>query len=228
MKKIVVAGLAAALVAGALTGPAAAQKKKKKPKPPAPVATTFYMHGNYPFGELDGAEWFVNTAQGTVTDPMLMDPTEPAGGNSKSQNVFSPALNDNCSGLPIAYPTWQGKVSGTITGDMKLTAYFTSLPGTVTARVWADVAAFTCNDAYPTPIAEATIDMPNGQGAVEITFPGINAAVTSHIILQINAPDAGSGYGGQIGRVMYDSTTNTTMLEFLCLPAAGATSCVPS
>lgn len=227
MKKILVAGLAAALVASALAVPASAQKKKK-PKPPVPVATTFFMHGNYPAGEMDGAEWFANTAQGAAAEPMAMDATEPSGDQTKSQNVFSPGLNDNCSGLPLAYPTWIGKMQGTITGDVKLTAHFMSVPGDVTVRIWADVAPFTCNDAYPAPIAETTLTMPSGQGAVEVTFPGINAAVVSHIILQINAPDAGSGYGGQLGRVLYDSTTNPTKLELSCLPAAGASSCVPS
>ena len=54
LKRMLVVGLAAGLVAGALAMPADA-KKTKKPAAAAPVATTMYMHGPSPLGEADGA-----------------------------------------------------------------------------------------------------------------------------------------------------------------------------
>lgn len=226
MKKVLITLIAASLVAGALAAPAAAGKKKKKPKGPAPVATTFYMHGSHPLGELDGAQWLADTLQGAAAEPMKMDGTPPSGTQTKSQNVFSPALNDQCSGLPIAFPTWQGAMSGTITGDAKLTAHFLSAPGTILVRMWSDVAVFTCNDAYPEPFAEAEIQLPSGQGAVEVMFEDLNVPVTAHVIVEIVAL-SGTDYKGQIGRVLYDSTSAETKFEFLCVPASG-TSCLPS
>jgi hypothetical protein len=224
LRKMLVVGLAAGVVAGALVMPA--QAKKKKPKPPPPVATTMFMHGPSPIGELDGAQWLADGS--SPESPMTLDGVAPTGGQSKSQAYFSPALNDQCTGLPAAFPTFTGKLIGTIVGDAKLTLHFMSAPATIKARIWADIGAFTmCNDDYVEPVAEVDVEIPAGQSKVEVVFPGLNLPATASIMIEVLAP-SGTDWGAQVGRLLYDSTTTDSKIEFGCIPPSGATSCLPS
>lgn len=218
MKKALTVALSLCLVAGALSLPAAAKKKKAKP-----VATTLYAHGPSPLGEVDGAAWFSELGAGKP--PLTLDGTEPAAGTPKSQNFFSPALNDQCTGLPVAFPTFQGDLVGTIVGDATLTAHFVSAPSKILARIWTDVPNFSCNDAYVAPASEVEVDVPAGQSEVEIVFPGLKQTATSWVLVEILAP-SGADYKGQVGRLLYDSATAATRLEFNCIPASGS-SCTP-
>ncbi len=189
-------------------------------KPKAkPVKTTLYMHGNYPVGEVDGADWLAN-----ATPPMAMDPNEPTDAQPKSMTFFNPALNDQCSGLPLGFATWVGPLAGTITGDAKLTAHFVSAPGTIKARIWVDTPVFSCNDAFIPPAAEVDVTLPAGPGSVEIVFPKLKLKGTYNIMIELLAY-SGADYKGQVGRVLYDSTSYATSLEFMCTPAKG-NSCV--
>jgi hypothetical protein len=217
MRRVLIALLVTGLAAGLLAAPAAARKKKK----PKPVQTTMYMHGTAPLGEVDGVQWFADNTNYTTMDGV--EPTDPA---PKSMNFFSPALNDQCTGLPLAFPTFVGDLQGTIKGDAKLALHFASAPGTVTARIWADIAPFSqCNDAYVAPASEVQFDVPAGQNEVEVVFEKLNLKATSFIMVEILVP-SGPAYGGQIGRLLYDSTATPTSIEFGCVPAAG-TSCLP-
>ncbi|MFP5299325.1 MAG: hypothetical protein ACLGHL_10100 [Actinomycetota bacterium] len=219
MRKFVMVALVAALVGGLVAAPATAGKKKKKAKP---VQTVLYFHGNAPFGEADGVQWF---ADGTGTPPGTLTPDEPTDAQPKSQNFFSPALNDQCTGLPIAFPTFQGPVEGKIVGDVKMTAHFLSAPTTVTARLWTDVPVFTCNDAYVQPASEVQVDVPAGNNEVEIVFEDLNLTSQAWMLVEILVP-SGTDYRGQVGRFLYDSTATPTRLEFNCIPASGG-SCIP-
>ncbi|MDQ3878431.1 MAG: hypothetical protein M3290_08815, partial [Actinomycetota bacterium] len=140
---------------------------------------------------------------------------------------FNPALNDECTGLPTAFPTFSGKLTGTIVGDAHLTAYFLSAPATLKARLWVDTPVFSCNDAYIAPAAEVDVDVPPGQNSVDITFPKLNLTATQSILIEVLAP-SGTDYKGQVGRLLYDSTNAATSLKFNCIPAAGASSCAGS
>lgn len=216
MKKALILVLSLSLVAGALALPASAKKKKAKP-----VATTLYAHGPSAAGEVDGAVWVTEVGK----PPLTLDATEPAAGLPKSQNFFSPALNDQCTGLPLAFPTFQGDLSGTIIGDVTMTAHFVSAPSKVLARIWTDVPNFSCNDGYVEPASEVEVDVPAGKSEVEIVFPDMKQKALSWVLVEILAP-SGSDYRGQVGRLLYDSADAATRLEFNCIPASGK-SCTP-
>ena len=219
MKRFVVLALVLGLIAGSLAGPAAAGKKKKKAKP---VATTMWMHGQNPIGELDGVQWFDEGAGGRST--MTLDGEEPTG-STKSMNFFSPGLNDQCTGLPLAFPTFDGDMAGTIKGDAKLFLNFASAPGELVARIWADQPVFTCNDAYVEPAAEVTFSVPPGQNEVEVVFEDLDLPVTHWVLIEVLAL-SGTDYKGQVGRLLYDSPDAPSRIEFDCIPASGA-SCLP-
>lgn len=208
MKRTVVVFLALGLVFGAI---ATAEAK------PKPVKTTLYMHGVYQFGEVDGIEWLVSG-----TPPMQMDTTEPTESQPRSMFTGNPVLNRSCTGLPTGFPTWEATgVSGTVVGDAKLVVHLASPPTKLTARLWIDTPMFSCNDAYIEPLSEVVVDIPAGQNEVEIVFPGLKKKATFNMIVEI----LGSGVG-QASRVFYDSPDMATSLEFSCVPAKGAKSCV--
>lgn len=223
MKKLVVLALAMGLVAGSML-PAAAGKKKAKP-----VETTMYMHGVAPFGEADGAQWFADGAG--PQSPMTLDGEEPSGAAPKSMNYFSPALNDQCTGLPLAFPTFTGSLNGTMVGDAKMTLHFASAPAKVTARLWTDVGAFTgCNSSagenYIEPASEVQVDVPGGNSSVEVVFPGLKQKAVGSIMIEVLVL-SGSDYKGEVGRLLYDSTGTPSNIVFGCVPPKGAKSCLP-
>jgi hypothetical protein len=191
------------------------------PIPPAPpVATTMHMHGQYPFGEIDGAQW---EADGST---MTLDSVAPAAGDPKSMNFFSPGLNDQCTGLPLAFPTFVGDLNGTIVGDAKLTLHFASAPGTIKARLWTDQPVFQCNAAYVPPASEVNVVIPAGQNRVEVTFPNLNVNAGQSIMIEVLAL-GGTKFAGQVGRLLYDSPAADSKIEFQCVPSTGETDCLP-
>lgn len=220
MKKLLTLALVLGLLGAAVGSPAVAAKKKKK----KPVQTTLYMHGQAPFGEIDGAQW---TADGFgPQSPMTLDAEEPTDPAPKSMNYFSPALNDQCTGLPLAFPTFTGPLAGTIVGDAKMTLHFASAPATIKARIWADVGAFSqCNDNYIEPASEVDVEVPAGSNAVEVEFKKLKLKSTSFIMIEILAL-SGTDYRGQVGRLLYDSSSAPTSITFGCVPAKGK-SCTP-
>ena len=218
MKKALIGLVALGLVGGLIAAPASAKKKAK------PVATTLFMHGPTTVGEVDGGVW---AADGFGPTPFTLDGVEPTDPIPDSMGLANPALNDQCTGLPLGFPSFVGNLTGTIKGDAKIIANFVSAPGTVTARIWADVPVFTCNDAYIEPASEVDVELPSGQGEVEIVFPDLNLKVGSFINIEILAY-GGTEYKGQLGRLLYDSPSAPSRIEFNCVPAGKAKSCVPA
>lgn len=212
MKKLIVTALVVGLVASVAVTPAMAGKKKKSGKP---VATTLYFHGTKPLGEIDGAEWFTALGGPPLTT-LTVD--EPVDAFPKSQALGNPALNTKCTGLPLGFPTFQGNLDGTIVGDAKITATFATPPGKVTARIWADVPNFSCNDGYIEPASEVVVDLPAGENEVEIVFPGLKLKAGYWILVELLG--AGATYPG---RLLYDSPSAATRIEFNCIPTSGPT-----
>jgi hypothetical protein len=223
MKKYLALLLVATLAFGIAGGSAAAKKKKKKKA--KPVETTLYMHGPSQFGEVDGVEWFAGGGAGM--SPLTLDTNEPGAGQPKSMNYFSPPFNDQCTGLPLAFPTFNGDVTGTIVGDATLKLNFLSAPATgVLARIWADVPPFSaCNDAYIEPASEVAFDIPAGRNEVEVVFEDLNLKSQSFVLIEVLAM-SGADWRGQTGRLLYDSADAASSFTFNCLPAKG-TSCTP-
>ena len=214
MRKLLVLVAVMALLSPGVA-PAAARK---------PVATTLFAHGVQPLGELDGVEWAA--AAFPQKSPLTLDPEEPQGAEAKSMTFASPYINSVCTGSPLAYPSFEGTIAGTIKGDIELTAHFLAAPGKVTARLWVDTTVFNCNDAYIEPNIEVEFDVPAGQNEVVVKLPNKVLKAKQLILLEILVDDIAQGYQGQFGRVLYDSTDAATRLEFTCIPASG-TSCVP-
>lgn len=216
MKKIFIVGLAVGVAASGLMAPASAAKKKKKP-----VATTLYMHGNGPVGE--GFEFAIYVTEGR---PMTMDATEPAAGPPKSMSYSFERGNPDCTGNSL-FPSWEGKLTGTIVGDVKLQANFLAAPSTVIARLWNDVPFASCTspaagtDAFVAPVAEVQAEVPAGQNEVEIVFEDLNVKVLGNIIVELHQTNPTNQ-----GRVLYDSSDFPTRLEFSCIPASGS-ACAP-
>ncbi|MEA2432933.1 MAG: hypothetical protein QOG54_390 [Actinomycetota bacterium] len=202
MKKLIVSALSLMLIGAAIAPSAVAAKK--------PVKTVLYMHGVNPTGEQDGVDWLAN-----ATPPMSMDTTEPAAGNPKTMSYSWPVFNSQCSGLPLAFPTWVGTVNGTIVGDATLKVNFASAPGTVTARIWADTAVFSCNEAYVEPAQEIEVTVPAGANEVEAVFKGLKLKAGMSIMVEILTN------GVVPGRVLYDSADYPTSLTFKCIPESG-------
>lgn len=224
MRKPLVIALTAGLVATSLATPAIAGKKKK-PKTAAPVATTLYLHGNEVVGEVEN---YALIASGTF---MSMDKNEPTGSEPKSKFFTNYVLGPNteCAGNDF-YPVWVGDLSGTVTGDVKVTFNSIASPGgAVDVRIWPDVASQLCTNEtlgvfdYPEPAGETRVNLPAGPGVVEAVIEGVNFQAGSKLMLQLT-PDPATPF---VGRALYDSTSYVSKIEFNCIPASGASACTP-
>lgn len=217
MKKILVTAVALALVVGAMAVPATAGKKKKPPAPPQPVPTTLYFHGSETVGEADLANNF------PTGSTMAMDATESTGTQSKSFPILDAVAtpNEACSGSPL-FPSWTGNMAGQITGDVKVFFNTIGSAGSVDVELFVDVGPLSCNDTYSEPVGETTIDLPAGAGSVEAVIEGVNVPVGGILVVMINPRNLDAPAAG---RVLYDSSTDPSRVELMCIPAAGATAC---
>lgn len=207
-KKLLVAGLIAGLIAGSLSLPAHAGKKKKKAKP---VATTLFMEGESQFGEED------QIANGTY---LKLQPTEGSGEKSMMIPNYTGGPNTNCAGNSLM-PVFVGNVAGRITGDMKVTLHALSSPATVEVRVWPDVAAQACNEAYIEPAASVEVALPNGDGTVEAILEDVDFTASALMMIQVTPVIGGAP---AYSRLFYGIAD--TKVEFTCTPVGGAKSCI--
>jgi hypothetical protein len=213
------------LVGGALAAPALA--KKKKPKKVAPVATTMFMDGAGTYGEQEQAN------QPPAKTGTYLQLAAVAGTAEKSIGIPSYGVgpNNNCAGNSL-FPVFAGKVTGTITGDVKVTFEAMASPSAkAEIRIWPDVASQLCNADYIEPAGKVVVDLPSSRGPVTATIPGVNFPATQQVMIQI------TGVAGSVGpppsptapfygRMYYG--TDKAKVEFSCLPASGAASCLPS
>lgn len=229
-KRLIILGILAGLLAGALAGPATA-KKKKKPKPPVPVAqpvpTTMYLEGDSDLGEQDAG---VPVA---APDKFLQLTKEPGTGE-KSMGIpsYSAGPNNQCAGNAF-YPVFVGDLTGTVKGDVKVTFEAVGSPSSkVEVRIWPDMpataAAPVCNENYVEPAGKVEVTLPSSRGPVEAVIPGVDFAATGTVMIQLTGV-AGAATAPTVppfyGRAYYG--LETTKVEFGCIPAAGAASCLP-
>ncbi|MGH2753402.1 MAG: hypothetical protein ACRDLB_03130 [Actinomycetota bacterium] len=213
MKRSMIVGVVLALAVASFAAPATAKKKKAKP-----VATTLFLHGNAPVG--DGVEVASNVVDGTV---MTMDTTEPTQPVPSSMSYSAPVGNPECTGNPF-FPSWEGKLTGKVVGDVKLIAHLGSAPGTAIARLWTDVPFASCTsetagvDAFVEPVAEVEVEVPAGHSELEIVFEDINVKVAANMIVELHQTSLANQ-----GRIFYDSPDFASHLEFGCVPASGKT-----
>lgn len=207
-KRMIAVALAAGLVAGAMVIPAEAAKKKKA----KPIPTVLFLEGESTFGEED------QLANGTY---LKLVPE--AGSGEKSHGIpnYTGGPNPNCAGNSLM-PVFVGPTAGTIKGDMTVTFDAMSTPAAkVEVRVWPDMAAQACNESYVEPAGAVVVDLPAGSGTVEAKIEGLDFQASSMMMIQITPVIGGAP---AYARAFYG--TETSKVEFQCVPAAGAKSCV--
>ena len=222
MKKLITVILTFGLVAGALAiAPAHAKKKKK-----APVATTLYFHGGQYVGETE----IPDGVNGLYRTMNTEEPTDPA---PKSVELVAAGAagngtpNPTCAGNPL-FPVWVGEVDGQIVGDVKVSLDAVSLPATkVDVRVWGIVPGLGACDSgatmgYVDPGGEVRVDVPPGPGTIEALIKGVNFPAEGRLMVQFTPVLEGV----TASRMLYDSTTTISQIEFSCVPSSG-TSCTP-
>jgi hypothetical protein len=228
MKRTTIVLLVMALSAGLLAGGATAAKKKKKAKP---VATTLYFHGASPIGESE--------SMGAVADvPLPMSPEKPSGAEPKSKQITNGVVTPNgrCANNNL-FPNWSGKLSGTITGDIKVTFSTVGSPGQVLVRVWPDVLGLLCDSGvsgssdYPEPVGEAIVDLAPGTGEVTAVLKKVKAKAIGSLLVQISpvemeTPAGETVFPPSFARVLYDTPDFASRIEFKCIPTKGK-SCTP-
>jgi hypothetical protein len=221
MKRTIGLVLMLGLVMGALGAAPAVAKKKAKP-----VATTLYFHGGEPVGEME-------MEAGLAGQYRVMDATEPTDPLPKSFALAAVGAggtgtpNPQCAGTPL-FPVWQGDVNGTVVGDIKFS--LDSVGGSATqlaVRVWGMVPPFgacdsTAGESYIEPEAEVLVDVPPGAGTIEGVLKGVNFKAAGKLMIQFTPILEGP----TVGRVLYDSPSVTSQVEFTCIPASGK-SCTP-
>lgn len=220
MRRSVGVVLMLCLAFGALIAAPAEAKKKKA----APV--TLYFHGDNMFGEQD-------LEMGITGVYRNMDTTEPTEAAPKSHGLVAVGAggvgtpNPQCAGNPF-FPVWQGDVSGTVVGDIKVSLDAISLPATkIDVRVWGLVPPFgSCDsqgtEAYIEPAAEVRVDVPPGAGTIEAVLKGVKFKAEGKLMIQFTPVLEGP----TMTRVLYDSTSTISQMEFTCIPASGS-SCAP-
>jgi hypothetical protein len=188
----------------------------------SPVPTTLYMHGSSALGEQDGVNWVASTF---TESALTLSATKPTG-DSKSMS-YAGMVNDVCTGVPL-YPTFAGKLNGTIAGPVRLTLSSLSAPGTYTARIWTDADIFQCNADYSPPVAEAEFDVPAGESTVKVDLPIASPRdrdVSVQLTVMVYAPTI-PAYRGQVGRLRYDGVTTPSGASFVCTPRRGHKTCL--
>ena len=219
MRKLVAALVLSAVALSTFSAPMAHAGKKAVP-------TTLYFHGTQYVGETeipDGVSGLYRTMDGN-------EPTDPA---PKSVSLLavgaagSGTPNTECAGNPL-FPVWVGDVNGTIVGDLKLSLDSVSLPATkVDVRVWGFVPGVgACNsqgvEGYVKPFAETRVDVPPGPGTIEAVLKNKKFKTLGKLMVQITPVLDGA----TATRVLYDSSTTISQIEFTCAPASGP-SCLP-
>lgn len=216
MRKTLVVLLALGLLAGLLAAPGSAAKKKKKAKP---VAHTFYLHGTETFGEAEIPDG-VGTA---IFKPM--DETEPSAAEPKSMFVtnYMAGPNTACSGNNL-FPTWGGRIAGTVTGDITLYLNAATHPANnLQIDIFAD-ATGGCESSlgstgFVPPVASQVVSLAPGLGENEIVFEDVKFEAMANITIMVTPSDLGTN--PTQARLLYDSTDFASRVEFTCIPASG-------
>ncbi len=212
-RRLLVLALVMGLMTATVALPAQAAKKKKKKA----VATTLYLHGTQPAGELES---FAGTSD--VNTYLPMDTNEPAGGpRSKQLLNYVRGPNTQCAGNNL-FPVWTGQFVGKVTGTVKVSFQVVSTGGQVDVRVWPDVVGQACTNEtlgvfeYIEPAVSRTADLPVGQGIVEVELQGANFTATHSLMLQLT-PVVETPF---FGRVLYD--VEESKMELTCIPSSGS------
>lgn len=217
MRKTLTMAIAAVMALGMLVAPATQAAKKK------PVKTALYLHGASQVGEADIPQTWREDKWHS------MDKNKPSTGAPKSMFVTNYVVGPNteCSGNGLV-PTWRGNLTGTVKGTATATFHTVATPG---ARITVDLypdGNGGCNGIdgtaeYVPPEAQQIVDVPAGQGKVEVKFPNLNFKTRGSLVMMVAMAPGTSGVLAdpvQV-RILYDSAEFASSLNFKCIPAKG-------
>lgn len=248
MRRIVPALLAAALPLSMLAfapatsddtaedGTAAEETTEEAPATitPEPIDVTMYFHGN------DGAQIIDEDAYASTGGILEMDRTAPADNSYETRQItnYVQGPNARCAGNGLL-PVWVGFFGkGTMQGFGTVTLrVLGGTGGPVTIDVFTDVSGQACNEAYPEPVASATVNTPVGEGEMTAVLDLDGVRADAFLMVQVRGAD-GSGVDNPVGnpgapiwpsrvaptdptgqgRVVYDGTSFLSNITFTCLP----------
>lgn len=231
MRKMVIAALVTGLVAGALVVPASA--KRTKPQP-----VTFFLHGPFTAGELDYAETTSNELQSIPDGFQVMDATEPSDPVPDSMGLtnYVQGPNRSCNGNAL-FPTWEGKLTGKVSGDIKVVLNAVAADTQVIVDVFADTiggctSSVSGSADYIKPVASFEATLTPGAAENVIVIPKVNFSVVSNLVVMVSPgqmPVNGESKHDLTAqaRLLYDSAGYASRIEFLCTPKSGK-SCLPA
>ncbi|HYI45813.1 MAG TPA: hypothetical protein VE174_10200 [Actinomycetota bacterium] len=208
MKKTLILLLVSALTAAALAAPAGARKT---------IHTALYFHGRLPLGEAEMPE---NTVGFTF---MKMDTTKPTNPDPKSQ-AFGWG-NTACAGNHF-FPQWVAPVQGTIVGDLKIVFTTVSNAQDIDVRLFPTSTQRCANDYRP-PMKSETVTLPNGQAETIVVFKDVRIKAIGALMVQFSPTMISNLDTPGGGRILYDSTSALSRIEFDCIPPKGASACAP-
>jgi hypothetical protein len=201
MKKLLVLGVMAGLLASSLAVPAVAAKKK--------TTTTLYLHGKGPVKPVQEA--YINESW-IDSIWMTMDDVEPTAAEPSSIFVtnYMRGPNTDCDGNGLL-PVWKGAYSGKFKGDVTVTLHTIATPvAPMVASLYADPTG-TCSSAgtpatpateAPKPVAQTEVEVAPGPGVTEITFKKVKFQAIGSLLLQLHMPNLETP--GQV-RILFDS-----------------------
>jgi hypothetical protein len=205
--------LTAVCVAAGLTQAATAAAPK-----PKPVTATYYFHSASALGNQD---------QSPVNGGLMSADKKKPTGTSDKNFVFyglGASPNTQCAGNSL-FPNWVAPATGNLTGTAKVTIYGQG-SGVVKVQIFADVEAQACNDAYPTPLAEASVTLPAAPGPVTVSLPiakfgkspgKVSSSFTVQLLPTLVPPS--------VQRAIYDSVASPSSVTVTCIPKPGKKTC---
>ncbi|MDQ3877786.1 MAG: hypothetical protein M3290_05480, partial [Actinomycetota bacterium] len=137
--------VAAALLVATVCIPAAQAKKTHA------VATTLYLHGS-------------NTTDELTLGELTMTPEKPTQSVPSSKQLINyvKGPREDCVNDWTFEPTYQGPMSGHITGDVKVTLYAATSPGYVDVKLLPDFTDFMCGSKDHQPVAMTRVQLSPG------------------------------------------------------------------
>ncbi|MFN2389827.1 MAG: hypothetical protein ABR575_09525 [Actinomycetota bacterium] len=203
MKKLLMLGVIAALVASSLAATAVAAKKTTI------TETKLFLHGKGPVKPVQEA--YIN--ENWLDDVwMTMDATEPTAAEPSSifvTNYFR-GPNTDCDGNGLL-PVWKGDFARKFKGKVKVTLHTLATPvAPMVVSLYADPTG-TCTSAgtpatppseAPKPVAQAQVEVAPGHALTEITFKKVKFKAIGSLALQLHIPTQTTP--GQV-RVLFDS-----------------------
>lgn len=218
---------AALLVAG---GSPALAKPKPKPATAKPVTTTYWFHSvaTGPTGN-GNASALAGFAGGDGSGILPMDAVKPTGTQDQDYGTFGAASQPNhaCLGNALTmHPTWYAEAAGTFTGSLKVDLFARSTPGKAVVQLFTDVARdLACNEDFPVPAAETTIDLPSTPTFTKVTATlalSKPLVVKGSFAIMVTTEDALQPQASDIG---FDSAAAPSGVTWTCVPLTGKKAC---